>query len=262
VRGWRIAWPPGWPWHDERMEDETLIDRIRRRLLGPSKATPAPTTTQAAQDEAAGAGRRVYPRDRLHEFWRHPDAPNDPERYREPVERSRLLLEVLSPYLSTESRILEIGPNVGRNLAYLFDAGYRDLTGIEINGDAIALLRESYPELGATATLIVSPVEDAIKDLPDGSFDLVYTMAVLEHIHPDSEWIFGEMLRITRSTLITIEDEHGVSVRHTPRNYRTIFEGLGAREVDERVASEADGLSSDFVARVFAVPTAVGGRVG
>ena len=167
-------------------------------------------------------------------------------------------MEVLEPHLRTEDRILEVGCNVGRNLSVLLDGGYRHLTGIDINGDAIALLRESYPELAATATLIVSPVEEAIREMPDGAFDLVYTLAVLEHIHPDSEWIFQEILRITSSTLVTIEDERGVSVRHTPRDYRKIFEDLGANEIDERIASDADGLSSDFVARVFRVSHAVG----
>lgn len=237
------------------MEDETLIDRIRRRLMGAPKTTP--TSVKGTPDGPGDAAGRVHPRERLHEFWRHPDASNDPEGYRDPVERSRFLLALVEPYLAPDARILELGPNVGRNLAYLFDAGYRDLTGIEINGDAIALLRQSYPELGATATLIVSPIEDAIKDLPDGSFDLVFTMAVLEHIHPDSEWIFAEMVRIARSTLVTIEDERGTSVRHTPRDYRSVFEPLGAHQVEERRLSDAEGLSSDFVARVFEVSGAL-----
>lgn len=230
-----------------------LIDRIRRRL----RPRSAPVRTDPPRRP-----RGVDPRDQLHEYWRNPGGPNDPERYLEPIERSQFLMDVVRPYLSPDAPILEIGCNVGRNLAHVFDAGCRELTGIDINADAIALLRSTFPELGSTATLIVAPVEDVIKDLPDGGFDLVYTMAVLEHIHPDSEWIFGEMVRITRSILVTVEDEHGVSAHHTPRDYEAIFSALGARQVAERRASEADGLSSDFVARVFEAPATIGSRDG
>jgi len=198
----------------------------------------------------------------MHEFWRNPNAPNRPERYLEPIERSRLLLAVVEPDLRPDWTILEIGCNVGRNLEFFREAGAQQLTGIEINGEALALLRESYPELGSMATLINAPIEDVIGSMAARSFDLVYTMAVLEHIHPDSEWIFGEMARITRSLLVTVEDEHGVSVRHTPRNYRQVFEGLGMRQILERRLSGAESLSAGFVARVFKPTEEPAGAVG
>jgi SAM-dependent methyltransferase len=160
-------------------------------------------------------------------------------------------VDLVQPRLRPDWTVLEIGCNVGRNLSFLLDAGLRQLTGIEINGEALALLRSTYPELGSTAKLINAPVEDAIGHMAARSFDLVYTMAVLEHIHPDSEWVFAEMARITRSLLVTIEDERGVSVRHTPRDYRHVFEALGMHQILEREVSEAEGLSPGFVARVF-----------
>jgi SAM-dependent methyltransferase len=198
----------------------------------------------------------------MHEFWRNPNASNRPERYLEPIERSRLLLAVVEPDLRPDWTILEIGCNVGRNLEFFRAAGAQQLTGIEINGEALALLRESYPELGSMATLINAPIEDVIGSMAARSFDLVYTMAVLEHIHPDSEWVFGEMARITRSLLVTVEDEHGVSVRHTPRNYRQVFEGLGMRQILERRLSGAESLSAGFVARVFKPAEEPAGAVG
>ncbi|MFI5225135.1 MAG: methyltransferase domain-containing protein [Candidatus Limnocylindrales bacterium] len=160
-------------------------------------------------------------------------------------------MDLVRSYVRDESRILEIGCNVGRNLAFLFDAGYRDLTGIEINSDALVKLREAYPELSATAELINAPVEDVIGDLPDDSFDLVFAMAVLEHIHPDSDWIFGQIVRIARTVILTIEDEHGVSPHHVPRDYRAVFEPLGMRQVAEHVVSADQGFPTVFQVRVF-----------
>lgn len=95
------------------------------------------------------------------------------------------------------------------------------------------------------------PIEEIIKELRDGEFDIVFTMAVLEHIHTDSEWIFSEMVRITKDFLITIEDERGISWRHFPRNYKNVFESLRMKQIEEINCSEVDELGSDFFARIF-----------
>jgi SAM-dependent methyltransferase len=212
-----------------------------RRAHKPATASPKPVAPPPA----------LLPKDDLHVFWRDPDATNRPERYLEHAGRSAFLLEFARPYIRTDPTILEIGCNVGRNLAHLFDAGYRRLTGIEINADALAVLRNSYPEMAAAANLINAPVEDAIRDLPDGSIDLVFTMAVLEHIHPDSEWIFGEIIRVAASTVVTIEDERHVSQRHVPRDYRDVFESRGMRQVGHRSLDREMGFGGPFEARAF-----------
>ena len=218
------------------------IAYLRRRIGRFRTSTPV---------QAPPPRSTVRSREELHAHWRDPDGLNRPADYLEPTARSQFLLGFVEPYLTPGARILEIGCNVGRNLAHLFEAGHRDLTGIEINTAALALLRESFPELGQTATLIGAPVEDVIRDLPDASFDMVFAMAVLEHIHPDSEWIFGEMVRISRSVVVTIEDEHGTSRHHVPRDYRAVFEGHGMRQLAEQDVSAAEGFPTDFRARIF-----------
>ena len=70
-----------------------------------------------------------------------------------------------------------------------------------------------------------------IVEFDDSHFDVVYTMAVLMHIHPDSEFIFKEITRITKDRLIVIEDEKCISPRHFPRNYKSVFENLGMRQI-------------------------------
>lgn len=190
-------------------------------------------------------------REELHAFWRDPDEVNRPERYAAPVARSRFLLNLVEWYCTPNDRILEIGPNVGRNLEHLRRAGYQRLEGVEISESAVAALRATYPDLATVATIHNAPVEDVIRDFPDTSFEAVFTMAVLEHIHPDSEWIFAEMVRICRRVLITIEDEAGRSSHHVPRNYRSVFEGLGLRQIAEIDPLGLDGLPRQFRARVF-----------
>lgn len=191
-------------------------------------------------------------RDELHSFWRNPDKHNRPEGYVEGMERSKQLLELIKKAgLDSKSRILEIGPNVGRNLNYLFENGFSNLAGIEINSEAVRLMKEKYPEMSAKAQIYNQPAEEKIKEFANEEFDLVFSMAVLEHIHEDSAWIFGEMARIAGKVIITIEDESGASWRHFPRNYKAIFEGLGFEQIYERNCGDIAELDDKFTARIF-----------
>ena len=182
-------------------------------------------------------------------YWRNPDdGANNPEDYLKDVcqQRTKTLVDIVKRLsISKNAKILEIGCNAGRNLEGLRLAGYVDLYGIEINEKAIALMKSQFPEL--SASLVIAPVEEKIREIPDNYFTLIFTMAVLEHIHPNSEWIFAEMSRITKY-LITIEDEHQRSWRHIPRDYGCIFSGLGMEQIG---SGAIKGLSRSFIGRVF-----------
>lgn len=193
-------------------------------------------------------------RSELYRYWREPweyDKNNLPENYLKPKERSIFLLKIMKPYVSIDEKILEIGCNVGRNLNFLFNAGFKNLEGIEISKKAVNMLRESFPEMAKYTKIYNAPVEEIIKNFNDYEFDIVFTMAVLEHIHKDSEWIFPEIVRITGKYLITIEDEYGYSWRHFPRNYKKVFESLGIKQIQEFCCSGVNGLGSYFFARIF-----------
>ena len=189
----------------------------------------------------------------LHLYWKYPDEINRPKAYLEGEARSLFLCELVKRHAQQEDRILEIGCNIGRNLNYLYAAGFTNLAGIEINKRAVRLLGHAYPEMSKHLTIYNSPIEKAITHFDDRAFDVVFTMAVLQHIHPDSEWIFKEMVRITKNHIITIEDEHGISNRHFPRNYCSIFnDSLNMAQLSEANCRDVEGLGEDFVARVFA----------
>ena len=195
--------------------------------------------------------------EQLADYWRDPGADNRPEGYLGPgtEQRSRLLLELIEAHLTVgEASVLEVGCNAGRNLAALFDAGCRDLTAIEVNADALALLAERFPELASTATIHNDLIETVAPTLADGGFDVVFSMAVLEHLHPDSEWVFAELARKSRRLVITIEDEGNRNWRAFPRNYRAVFEQLGFEQMEERDCGPADGFYAGIVARVFRRP--------
>jgi SAM-dependent methyltransferase len=196
---------------------------------------------------------RKLSRSQLHSYWKDPnDAFNSPGLYLQGQERSEFLLNLINKYLEDkEAPILEIGCNVGRNLHYLFEAGFTNLSGVEINENALEIMRVKFPKLADNCKIYNKSLEDWIKDFSSTQFELVFAMAVLEHVHKESEWVFPHISRITRKYLVLIEDEKQVSPRHFARNYDMIFRRFGLSQLEETNCANISGLDNNFVARVF-----------
>jgi len=154
----------------------------------------------------------------LHDFWRQ-ESPDD--NFFVAVDanlRSGTIVTALQGHIDQQSSILEVGCNVGRNLNHLYRMGYRNLAGVEINPHAVARLRESYPHL-ADVPILNGPAEEMLPTLADNSYDVVFTMAVLEHIHPDSARVYGEIARVAKRCVLAIEprvEAKNVSHRQHP----------------------------------------------
>ncbi len=132
-------------------------------------------------------------------------------------------------------------------ITHLFTNGYKNLESVEINTGALEELRKTFPEMVANVTLNNAAAEDFMPTLKDNSFDVMYTMAVLLHIHPESEWIFEHMVRATKKYLIIIEAETSVEYKLYARNYKAIFEGLGMTEV----FNETMPVMENYTTRIF-----------
>ena len=156
--------------------------------------------------------------------------------------RSQYLVELFHRFVDKESSIFEIGCNVGRNLCYLYNAGYESLGGVEISETAHGIASSVFA--GTDVYLLNSPIENT--EIPE--VDTIFTMAVLMHIHPDSQEIF-EYIASRTSRLILIEDEKSSGPRHHGRNYRKVFGEFGFKHVfdDHRLP----GLSHKYIARVL-----------
>ena len=222
-----------------------------------AKFRAKPTEQPPVDASAAAKAAPQRSRDDLHHYWRNADDEyNAPEGYTGKEDesvgrRSDFLVELISRHLEPSARILELGCNVGRNLHYLHSAGFTQIAGVEINQAALDLLHATYPDTAGRAALHAGTIEENLPQFSDQEFDLVFTMAVLEHVHKDSEFIFAEMARVGRM-VITIEDERFLSERHFPRNYGPIFESLGLAQLSETQLNKDDhGLGPAFRARVF-----------
>ena len=161
--------------------------------------------------------------------------------YYGPNETSELINDRLDAVVDPDAAILELGCSSGRHLAHLHDHGYQNLWGIDINGDALDVMRQTYPDLASAGTFHFDAIENVITDFDDGQFDVVFSVETLQHIHQDNAWVFEEVARVAGDLLITVELERddgrasvGPPVTYVNddfplyyRNWRHIFTDLG-----------------------------------
>ena len=173
----------------------------------------------------------------LHAYWKDPTRYgeknnfNNEEDYFKCPERSEKLVELFKGYIGEGSKILELGCNVGRNLHYLYQAGYHNLTGIDINSKALQLGKEHYPELADR--FICGEIGEVLEMCYPEEFDVIFTMAVLEHIHPQQMRYLADKIGITaKDYVITCEDESAIFWRAFSYNYKKLFEYIGFKELE------------------------------
>lgn len=185
--------------------------------------------------------------DTVRREWADRSGEYSPEYYAHygPNDTSEAIRETFDRYLTNEAAVLEVGCSSGRHLAHLFEHGYTDLTGIEVNDDAFDVMAESYPNLASQGTFYHDTIEAVVDDFEYGQFDAVFAVETLQHIHPESAWVFDELVRITDDLLVTVENEgdsdeiSGTGVTYVSediplyhRNWNRIFTDRGMSEVE------------------------------
>jgi pseudaminic acid biosynthesis-associated methylase len=115
------------------------------------------------------------------------------------VSRRRLNEQFLAD-VPHDARILEVGCNLGNQLALLREMGYSELYGIEIQHDALRQAQLRLPGIRlAEASAFEIPY-------PDHCFDLVFTSGVLIHIAPtDLRKAMAEIYRCSKSYIWGLE---------------------------------------------------------
>lgn len=89
--------------------------------------------------------------------------------------------DIFKQYVNNDGSILDVGCGYGRTLNELYDAGYKNLTGIDFSTGMIARGKNQFPHLN----LLVKEGESI--DFPDNHFDAVILFAVLTCIPSDSD---------------------------------------------------------------------------
>lgn len=157
-------------------------------------------------------------------YWRNPCSKNAPELFYKTVERSYFLYTYFFDlYCEDEYSILELGCSCCRNLNYLYQHGFKNLSGIDINQDAIDYASIFYTEMMKQVydipKIYCAPVEDRLKEFDNNEFDVVFTFATLQHIHINMlNYVCQEMQRIAKLYICIVED-----VKNKKRNYKKLF---------------------------------------
>ncbi len=184
-------------------------------------------------------------------YWTYPNSDKHlPDKYLDKKPRSFLLVSLLRKHkVELHKSILELGCNVGRNLSFLYLSGYRNLGAVEIDIVTINRLRQAFPYLRNI------PVWNcAIENFDYHRFesDVIFSMAVLQHIHPRVfEQVTRDILNNAKEFIVTIEDEDRVGNITWRRNYKNVFHIYPFRQVDVLQLGRRQGLPKTFVARVF-----------
>lgn len=193
------------------------------------------------------------------DYWKKPeDTYNKAEDYADQslLVRSHYLLDIINRYCPDIESAFEIGCNVGRNMAYLKQNKDIIVAGAEISEHAITLMKTIfYPEL-LDSKIYIADAREAVKGIPDKSYDLVFSMAVLMHMHPLTEETFWEnIVRIAKKYIITIEDESSASPRNWARNYDQIFSKFDATLIftETQLEDQDQALLYGYTTRVFKV---------
>jgi len=197
------------------------------------------------------ATSKVVTVENCHIYWKNASAGNHPSNYLNKPSRSKYLLGLFKKYVVLSDKILDIGCNSGRNLEFLRKNGYQNLFGVDINKNAINILKSTFANLYNLAHIKCMAVESYLKKAKEDTFDVSYTMAVLMHIHPDSEQVFEEIYRVTKKYFICIENGVISGARTFARNYSKIFKNIGFTQVFEEDCTKKMEVSEGYVARVF-----------
>lgn len=107
-------------------------------------------------------------------------------------DKEAMNLDFLSE-MNKESKVLEVGSNVGQQLYCLKQGGFQNLFGVELQPNAVAECRQRFSDLNV---LVGSGFDLPFKD---EYFDMVYTSGVLIHIAPENlPKIMSEVVRCSK----------------------------------------------------------------
>jgi hypothetical protein len=105
---------------------------------------------------------------------------------------------------------------------------------MEISEHAVKRLRIEYPCLVMTP-VDIGPAELSIQKYDSNSVDVIFTMSVLEHVHPDSRFLFTEIARVARKYALAIEPRQGKrSHMQYPWDIKNEFTAAGLTYIDAK----------------------------
>lgn len=170
---------------------------------------------------------------------------------------TQMVVSTLSKYLNHSDSVVELGCGTGRNLAGLHDVGFTDLRGVEISQNSIDIGRKSFKSLNGIF-IQCAAVEDVIQSMP--KVDCIFTVGLLMHLPPESNWIHQVMSYKAQKIITTMEMElpyHGGTLLGGEvftwfrGSYDKIFFEYGWRQTEWHSCEDVKILSKNHWLRVY-----------
>ena len=207
----------------------------------------------------------IWSEDDCRKFWstevNQYDNSNEPQQYSsKSTKLIKFMAKFWKPHVENEHKVLELGCNAGANLETLRLLGFTRLAGVEINPEAVKLMSSVFPDLYRDVNVKIGSLEDRLPLLATDSSDVIFTMAVLMHVHPKSYRIFSDIVRVAKRFVVTVEPEFANYGYVFARNYRRIFHRLGCAQLASVTLGidATDDAIADYhgmILRLFSVPT-------
>lgn len=178
----------------------------------------------------------TYTQKDCHDVWKQlvnsHESLSNPEIYvTKPKDIIELMNSFWSPDVTPNMSVFELGCNCGVNLNWLSTYGFSNFGGIDINKNAINKMKEYYTKLYKTGNFHIGSIEDKLHNISTKEYDVVFSMATLQHIHHTSNETFPEIVRIAKKYILTLENESMNYGYMFARNYKDILEPLGCKEI-------------------------------
>ena len=183
-----------------------------------------------------------------YKYWRDrkvgdingPDQFGDTETNKARSRYIQRLLEVAN--VNKREAIFEVGCNNGRNLAYLRENGYPNVSGLDISPLAVEMAK------ARGLSVECRPLEAEEK----AQYDVVFSLATMQHIF--DEKLLASIGKMAMRTIVTVEDETGLAWMQVARNYGEVFTGMGFAQTFTEHAPADSGLPDFYVARILKRP--------
>lgn len=148
------------------------------------------------------------------------------------------LAEILNPYISTQSSILEVGCGEATTLAGVLkrlDNTPRHALGFDISWSRCAHGMTWLEENGASARLFVADLFEI--PLEDSSVDVVYTSHSLEPNGGHEEAAIKELMRIARHAVVLVEPIYELADAEAQERMRSHGYVQGLKEIAEKLGA-------------------------
>lgn len=163
------------------------------------------------------------------------------------VTRHKFMAATVAAYAQRSERVLELGCNIGSNLLKLQDRGFHRLAGLDICPSALAAAQE---QLGDDFQGFCGDLAEEIDSLvAAGPWGMVFSLATLMHVHPDSDAALRRIPELVGTHLITCEWERSGTLYIEPRDYQAVF-GEALEQVAYTESLEVEGIVG-YTLRVF-----------